>query len=210
MTERPILFSGGMVKSILEGRKTQTRRVVKGQALAWCDQFVSEFIASPANHLSPYGYPGDRLWVRENGWERPERTARMMREGADTWRPYYYDADGETGNDLKGWGFKRRPSIHMPRWACRLVLEVNGVRVDRLQAITGKDIIAEGAVLRAHDDQFGHNPVSSFDGKCYLDLVSLWAAGWDSINAKRAPWASNPWVWVIEFQRVLKLSQEAT
>jgi hypothetical protein len=90
----------------------------------------------------------------------------------------------------------------MPRWACRLVLEVSAVRVERLQEISAKDILAEGAVLRAHDDQFGHTPVSAFDGMCYMDLKSLWAAGWDSINAKRAPWASNPFVWVITFRRL--------
>lgn len=76
------------------------------------------------------------------------------------------------------------------------------MRVERLQQIIAKDILAEGAVSRPHDDQFGHNPVSAFDGCVYLDLISLWAKGWDSINAKRAPWSSNPYVWVVEFKRI--------
>ncbi len=217
-TERPILFSGAMVRAILEGRKSQTRRLVNPQPNSGPDGEMVDlgglFGLSDGclsgEWFCPYGEPGDRLWVRENGWQRPERTPKMMRDGADTWEPYYYDADGEQGHDLKAWGFKRRPSIFMPRWACRLVLEVTAVRVERLQAISGKDIIAEGAVLRVHHDQFGHNPISAFDGKVYLDLKSLWAAGWDLINAKRAPWSSNPWVWVVEFRRVLKLTQEAT
>jgi hypothetical protein len=143
MSEKPILFSGDMIRALLDGRKTQTRRMVtpmRGQQSKWLT--VDLLNRSPRAEIAytnpdrrfgaqmehprggpltwiecPYGRPGDQLWVRENGCERPERTPRMMREGADTWKPYYYDADGYVGPDaadLKAWGFKRRPSIHMP------------------------------------------------------------------------------------------------
>jgi len=134
--------------------------------------------------LSPYGVPGDRLWVRENGWERPERTPKMMREGAGTWKPYYFDADGETGEDLKAWGFKRRPSIHMPRKFCRLVLEVTGVRVERLHDINTGDCEDEGC---------GH--VMPFSAK------QIYQQLWISLNGV-ASWNANPWVWVVEFRSI--------
>src|SRR5205085_1532348 len=98
-------------------------------------------------YTCPYGQAGDRLWVRENGWERPERTPKLMREGADTWEPFYYDADGiswQEAADFKAWGFKRRPSIHMPRAACRILLEVASVRVEPLLEISEQDALAEG------------------------------------------------------------------
>ena len=179
--ERPILFSGAMVRAILEGRKSQTRRIIKPTQPRDDGRWPAGRDPVPD---CPYGVPGDRLWVRE--------TFRTLALG-----DIKYRADEDAATD----GFRWKPSIYMPRSACRLVLEVTAVRVERLQAISVKDILAEGAVARPHDDQFGHNPVSAFDGMCYLDLQSLWAAGWDSINAKRAPWASNPWVWVITFRR---------
>lgn len=208
MKERPILFSAPMVRAILDGRKTQTRRVVKpqpvdGDTIQPCGYPQDGFIVGRPrdsenawrNIRCPYGGPGDRLWVRET-WAAPH--------SADHFRPahiphgarIHYAATEDRG------GLLWRPSIHMPRWASRITLEIVSVRVERLQEISAKDVLAEGAVLRAHDDQFGHNPVSAFDGCVYLDLKSLWARGWDSINANRAPWESNPWVWAIEFRRV--------
>ena len=98
MTERPILFSAPMIRAILEGRKTMTRRIVKprkcpstGCELACCE--IAGERGEHLYHLCPYGQPGDRLWVRENGWERPPRDAKMLRDGADTWVRYYYDTD---------------------------------------------------------------------------------------------------------------------
>src|SRR3990167_5889189 len=147
--ERPIIFSGAMVRAILEGRKTQTRRILKPVPVGlWAGNLHTHTLVGivngkhggeepPVDHCwtCPYGKPGDRLWMRENGWERPERSARDMREGADTWKPYYFDASiGAADHEqFKEWGFKRRPSIHMPRWASRITLEVTGVRVERLQ-----------------------------------------------------------------------------
>lgn len=186
MTSRPILFSPVMVQAILADRKTQTRRMVD-RAL------VDDLIDNGANilHRSPYGQPGDRLWVRESGWQRPERTPKMMRDGADTWAPYYYDADIILLNDdreqFKAWGFKRRPSIHMPRWACRLELEITALRVERLDDITEADTMAEG--------------VTPIEGLAYPHLAAFRNL-WDQINGKRCPWHSNPWVWVVSFKQV--------
>lgn len=203
MTERPILFSGPMVRALLAGKKTQTRRALKTQPSATPTVFkayrdkrgmkpVMAAIWDAAEGeddgcTCPYGVPGDRLWVRENGWQRPERSARDMANGADTWAPYYYDADGEDAESLREWKFKRRPSIHMPRWASRLWLEITAVRVQQLQAISDADAFAEGidgeGLLRAQ----GHPPTA------YRKV-------WEAINGDGS-WADNPWVWVVEFKR---------
>lgn len=96
-----------------------------------------------------------------------------------------------------------RPGRFMPRWASRILLEVVSVRAEQLQDITAADILAEGAVERSHTDpNLGKCPVSAFSGVMHPDLMSLWRAGWDSINGKRAAWASNPWVWRVAFRRV--------
>jgi hypothetical protein len=222
MTERPILFSAPMVRALLAGTKTQTRRAVR------LTQDQQNWLRDPFLYLQPmygtspppnpvefgtrglwriagpdypdgeednvwcdYGAPGDRLWVRENGWERPERTPKMMREGADTWAPYYYDADGITPQeaaDFKAWGFKRRPSIHMPRHASRILLEVTGVRVERLQAISEKDAAAEGW------------PEPPPDGTPHPSPRAWYTGVWAGLNGLDS-WHANPWVWVVEFRR---------
>lgn len=203
MTERPILFSAPMVRALLAGTKTQTRRAMKPQpsedfsvlAVEWYSPvFVDRrgeeregadifgVYGDEEGYKCPYGAPGDRLWVRESGWERPERTPRMLREGADTWARYYYDADAHDVESLKEWGFKRRPSIHMPRWASRLTLEITGVRVEQLQDISATDAWAEGI---PHSPDV--NPLHEYE-----EL-------WNAINGKGA-WNENPWVWVIEFR----------
>ena len=194
MKERPILFSGSMVRAILDGSKTQTRRIVK-KVPEIMNQRNEFCVPLP----SPYGVTGDRLWVRETGWERPERTARMMREGADTWKKYYYDADGYNNDgdheQFKAWGFKRRPSIFMPRWASRITLEVTDVRVQRLQEISDDDVQAEGF---PRDDSPPHDGTRlNANGRRIL-----FNGLWDDINGERAPWASNPWVWCVTFSRV--------
>ena len=194
MTEHPILFSAPMVVAILEGRKTQTRRIISRQLQhpGWTAyRYFGPSKNDPACRsmaiecgpdypddnndqvLCPYGAAGDRLWVRE------------------TWTQNYnqliaFRADGEDANDMP-W----RPSIFMPRWASRITLEVIGVRVERLQRIRSEDALAEGIVPTDSPVWF---PVDEFQ---HL---------WDQINAKRAPWASNPWVWVVEFRRVTPCS----
>lgn len=199
MKARPILFSAPMVHALLAGTKTQTRRAVKPQAdsIERHDGYPDEW--SPwkggergASILCPYGAPGERLFVRETGWQRPERSARDMREGADTWRPYEYDADGLTEADheqLKAWGWKRRPSIHMPRAYSRITLEVTGVRVERLQEISEADAMAEGVNWE------------EFAGLARFTARKLYGELWETINGAGS-WAANPWVWVVEFKRL--------
>jgi hypothetical protein len=213
--EHPILFSAPMVRALLAYTKTQTRRVVKpqpyydrrfindGLVLHKKDQDTTTSIHSPliATHC-PYGQPGDRLWVRESGWERPERTAKMMREGADTWPRFAYAADGYSDQDradFKAWGFKPRPSIHMPRWASRILLEIVSVRVERLQEISEADALAEG-VTRQMRSQLGWAAEESEETFNARQARSTYGLLWDSINGNGS-WASNPCVWVVEFKR---------
>lgn len=190
MIERPILMSGPMVRALLAGTKTQTRRAVR-----FSGTDLDTFLALPKKEACcPYGLPGDRLWVRENGWERPARTPKMMHEGADTWAPYYYDADGITpaeAADFKAWGFKRRPSIHMPRSACRIVLEVTGVRIEQLREISEADCRAEGC-------PGGHGAIPGYAYNATPH--EHYSAVWEALNGADS-WQTNPWVWVVEFRR---------
>ena len=187
MKERPILFSGPMVRAILEGRKTQTRRVIKPQPTS-DHGLVFEGIApgkfgavSDGEITCPYGTIGDRLWVKETHHVRDAGYV----DG--TGRDIVYKADDE--DFPYGW----TPSIHMPRWASRINLEITGIRVERLQDISEEDAKAEGVGVHggwnADETEYGVNARGPFSRL------------WDSINAKRHPWASNPWVWVIEFRR---------
>lgn len=223
MTERPILFSAPMVRAILAGSKTQTRRpvafprsrdafVVVDHGGWWpyqSDDGESQLCDDGMEHpyACPYGKPGDRLWVRENGWERPERTPRMMREGADTWAPYYYDADGISdaeAADLKAWGFTRRPSIHMPRKACRILLEVTGVRVERLHAITEADAIAEGVERTVTGDgwRWYADEDSELAGLApRTSAIDSYRTLWEHLGGAGS-WRANPWVWAIEFRKL--------
>jgi hypothetical protein len=227
--ERPILFSAPMVRAILEGRKTVTRRPVKvqphinasGNFCVGRYNYGQDLDGTPMtkhfvkNHC-PYGQPGDRLWVRETwgiinhdfdqrgnavDWEpdRPAKATREMRFG----RGYYsghviYGADGpcEWAGDEDGGGEPRsawKPSIHMPRAACRILLEITDVRVERLQAICRADIRAEGLEC---PPELASDDVSPN----YRDWYpAAWRELWESTGGD---WASNPWVWVVEFRRV--------
>ncbi|WP_395351021.1 hypothetical protein [Variovorax sp. UC122_21] len=137
---------------------------------------------------------GDWLWVRESGWQRPShRTARQLREGADTWPSYLYDADGHIDADeLRRWGWKRRTGIHMPRAACRLVLDVTAIRIQHLQEIDTADAIAEGT-------PGGHGAIDGYSYNATPLEHYRWL--WGQINGARS-WAANPWVRVFEFRRV--------
>ncbi len=205
--ERPILFSGPMVRAIIEGRKTQTRRVLKPQPSCPATMFDYDYRGRavciwPADHVTeeglrpdyfaacPYGRVGDRLWVREAWWQPPIITSKLLREGADTWPKAGYAADGDTQYEVLGW--KKRPSIHMPRWASRITLEITDIRVQRVREISDMDAMAEGVEWNRGPCRAGHtNPISAFK--------SLW----DSINSKRCfGWEVNPWAWAITFKRV--------
>lgn len=188
--ERPIIFAAESVRAILEGRKTQTRRIVKGCALKWLgpSMFVPEYVANPENSLCPYGVPGDRLWVRE-----------AFRQGDGSMSVHYRaDPDEVSGGP---W----RPSIHMPRWASRLTLEIMEVRVQRLQEISEEDARAEGVqALPLQGPYAGRWWTADVSAGLRLHGRSAEQAfnlAWESINWKRAPWASNPWVWAIAFRK---------
>ena len=214
MTERPILFSGPMVRAILDGHKTQTRRVISTQpdAEGWRTDGHGAWypytetsgtwgIGVPGDLIScPYGAPGDRLWVREtwspwSGVVDCGEAAKLRDARAQMpWACILYGADRAWSKQQPADnGGKWRPSIHMPRWASRLTLAVTAVRVERLQAITEEDALAEG-VSPAPFCKSGRPPG--------LEHVEAYEDLWTAINGKRAPWARNPWVWVVEFTRV--------
>lgn len=206
MRERPILFSGPMVRALLSGRKTQTRRVVKGEALRWLDDagFTPAFVADPANSLCPYGVSGDRLWVKETHAIVP-RTAYAMSDGVQqTLKPgddhdaAVYAADWERSKPGR-W----RPSIHMPRWASRLMLEITDVRVERLQEIGEADAEAEGISIQRPADKDGgrHFGVEGLDVD-EKTAARAFRSLWEHING-RDRWEANPWVWTVSF-RVLE------
>ena len=179
MKERPILFSGAMVRAILAGAKIQTRRVVK--APGW-----SSPGKAGVDFGCPYGGVGDRLWVRESFsiYNQPGNPQ------------VFYKADSEPGDPLK-----YKPSIHMPRWASRITLEVTDVRVERLQDICEEDARAEGItdggclVCGEHEPCGCTNPTPDARDS-FINL-------WDSINAQRGySWSSDPWVWVVAFKKI--------
>lgn len=204
MKERPILFSGEMVRAILDGRKTQTRRVARiprgyeewtpeagsDGTLVLRGQGISTWVDCP------YGVPGDRLWARETWRERGTTGIHIAGEQDAEWLEYR--ADGDV--DGPSW----RPSIHMPKWASRITLEVTGVRVERVQDISEEDAIAEG--IQVEDRSFGRawrNYDSRMPSEWFTHHTASFWSLWDSINAKRGySWESNPPVWVVEFRRV--------
>lgn len=197
MKERPILFSGPMVRAILDGRKTQTRRLVASARhpyghLLGPEGVAREFLGQTEAVRCPLGQHGDRLWVRETWmpeYERDTNVAKVVyRAGGYT--EYYDDARDDqlwAGVILGAQTFNWRPSIHMPRWASRITLEVTRVWVERVQDITEEGARAEGVFLSEYYTLSRHPNRSAFS-----DL-------WQSIYGT---WAANPWVWAVEFRRV--------
>ena len=211
MKEHPIIFNSEMIKAVLDGRKTQTRRIVKWplkggspNPILRITEGISRgtYIAHDGNGnntiFCPYGKVGDKLWVREAfccgvewDYEKPSELDPLC--GAnDIWFP---SGQNEVENPDKaekpeGYG-KTRPSIFMPRWASRITLEITAIRVERVKDMTEGDAIAEGIdappMIRTREQV----------EKLWLDFKTLW----DSINKKRGyGWESNPWVWVVEFK----------
>jgi len=215
MRVKPILFSGPMVRAIMAGAKTQTRRVIKLD-IARDNRFpigknVVMNIRDPkAVDYAPY-QKGDVLWVRE------------------TWRPWH-DVDAECGcvdyctcsgipehpvcfkaegfiiedEDREIHGLKWHPSIFMPKWACRIFLKVTTVRAEWLRDICMKDAYAEGVAHYVRTDEFKGLHINSKPSGAH-SAVQAFCALWDSINAKRGyGWDESPWVWVYEFERTAK------
>ncbi|MBW0795199.1 hypothetical protein KX852_05915 [Pseudomonas aeruginosa] len=191
--ERPILFNDQMVRAILDGRKTVTRRVMKPQPVldghfwtyggaGWSDRINS--LTPVAGHSlaarCPYGQPGDRLWVRE-AWA----CTLVAQAPGEEWVVY---REGDNRTDCGGpW----KPSIHMPRWASRILLEITAVRVERLQDISEEQARAEGYPAERECETGGSG----------LDAWLWFRSLWGEINGPEA-FTANPWVWVIEFKRV--------
>lgn len=198
--ERPMLFNSEMVRALLSGQKTVTRRPIKGAAAKWLIDFTPEFVAAPGNELCPYGQPGDRLWVRET-WQLHEKftdNCVMVYRASErnSWTEFHRRFPVELARGISerpfqlGW----RPSIHMPRWASRILLEVTAVRVERLQDISDDQARAEGVAEWAKSalSPEGQRDICRQDGFRLL---------WESINGAES-WDANPWVWVVEFKRV--------
>ena len=188
MKERPILFSAPMVRALLDGSKTQTRRVVKPTP-EWIGQSgVLSYrgrVGLP-HALCPYGQPGDRLWVRESWHQRGKFVFALPDSDKRSWlgtREIAYSADAKR----PGHDWRSRPSSHMPRWASRITLEITGVRVERLQDISRGDAMVEGC-------PFPNMAAYNDPRKWYADL-------WESINGPGS-WDANPWAWVVEFKRL--------
>ena len=189
--EHPILFSGSMVKAILAGKKTMTRRVIKPKTL---DKFIN-LIWNPNENLnlSPWKV-GDVLWVRET-WN-----GIRLGNGPEYWYRADEPEDADTGVLRERW----RPSIFMPRAAARLFLKVTSIRVERLQEITEEDAIAEG-IEWSELSKCAFTPPIKLHQKWpisypFTTIKEAFKSLWDSINAKRGyGWATNPWVWIVEF-----------
>lgn len=257
MKERPILFSAPMVRALLDGSKTQTRRIVKlphlnplgkWEAIPWGGPnggrtreghtvpFQNVIGHSRTGEIigCPHGQPGDQLWVKET-WrtaasldsKSPSAIGAMCVDAGyrRPWAPLAYEADGHRNSEWRGFEIcgdaepgKTRVSIHMPRWASRIALEITGVRVERLQDISEADALAEGT-------PGGHGTISGYGYAATPIEHYRWL--WESLNAAGRPalpanpksqryarvkawldkhpdttsWAANPWVWVIEFRR---------
>ena len=195
MKERPILFSAPMVRALLDGSKTQTRRVVKpqpsilaGELLCWKDNALTD---DQMAALCPYGKPGDRLWVRETFADLRGTGIEHRPDPSGPLKRYAFAADhppGSNGDEArKEFGVKWKPSIHMPRAASRITLEITEVRVERLQDISRGDAMVEGC-------PFPNMAAYNDPRKWYADL-------WESISGPGS-WDANPWVWAIEFKRL--------
>lgn len=208
MNERPIIFSGEMARAILDGRKTQTRRLVKPQPKVvhgWNGDWLQTnqiFRSSKPGLLCPYGKAGDRLWVRESflGWKSPILgLGDVVYQGEPEYDkcladvPYVKKVQEKNPGKVGNWA--NIPSIHMPRWASRITLEITNVRVERLQSITQSDIRQEGGT--DHSQQAAN--LGTKDAEYLLDY-NWFSNAWNKINGKTHPWSSNPFVWVIDFK----------
>lgn len=228
MTERGMIFNGEMVRAILDGRKTQTRRIMKIQPehsglglrrvtdskngnddgkYFWSSSDACGLKARSKSFTCPFGAVGDRIWVREtfqgplfdyeqmesyledsSKFEKPE-FCQYAADGKPA--PEYYDADD---NLRHGW----RPSIHMPRWASRILLEITDVRVERLREISQADAEAEGVGKLKKGFWKNYQPGWT---EFQLTARGSFATLWKSIYGDES-WYADPWVWVIEFKRI--------
>ncbi|HBW3459119.1 TPA: hypothetical protein MEY84_003586 [Klebsiella pneumoniae] len=232
MKERGMIFNADMVRAILDGRKTQTRRIVKGTdgAVKFCKEWDINgeeifVVLGEKDHTGmnpvlgaiscPFGAVGDRIWVRE-AYRFPASLDDVSPTGVGEmavatgyrkpWAPTFYEFTGTFSDGWKGFetppkvsdAGKLRPSIHMPRWASRILLEITDVRVERLNAINEHDAQAEG-VARLRGGFWKHYQPGWTQHQ--LSARGSFVTLWKSIYGEES-WNSSPWVWVIEFKRV--------
>ena len=215
MKDRPILFSGEMVRAILDGRKTQTRRVMKpeprrlGGEWLWDHKGMVYGLPSGGKwdhmlsiqKMCPFGQPGEVLWVRET-WKTSKTYDPFSPSQIDSGAAVKWMADGSSRlNGPENWG-KTRVSIHMPRWASRINLEITGIRCERLNDISEKDAFDEGTGVVDREGVMQHaggHPSYS---------IGAFKTLWESINGPGS-WDVNPFVWVVEFKK-LEATWEAT
>ncbi|HBQ2700380.1 TPA: hypothetical protein MEI52_002815 [Klebsiella pneumoniae] len=227
MTERGMIFNAEMVRAILDGRKTQTRRPIKwkqtrfteigeredGRKWPWSEDAEH---ACDFWHPCPFGSVGDRIWVRE-AYRFPASLDDVSPTGVGEmavatgyrkpWAPTFYEFTGTFSDGWKGFetppkvsdAGKLRPSIHMPRWASRILLEITDVRVERLAAISEEDARAEGIIDGGCLNCGEPEPCGCANPE--PDATDAFAYMWQSIYGQEN-WNANPWVWVIEFKRV--------
>jgi hypothetical protein len=248
--ERGILFSSPMVRALLAGTKTQTRRLVKHREFGASDTpgYDWTYRATPRrggcwNDVStsrmleqcPYGAAGERLWVREThaisgqlvAYEADGWAGAVCDDGgggrlriphgfvftsaADEKRRGSLDKDGGRFG-IDRFGGRWRPSIHLPRWASRITLEVIGVRVERVQDISEDDARAEGVrpFFEVYAGIGRDQRITSGEYARDAEHRAAFACLWDEINGDRALWSSNPWVWVVDFRRTEPSAIEAT
>lgn len=233
MKERSLIFSGPMVRALLDGRKTQTRRIVKPQPPAWAtwvnarqhlnheSQWVPSHLfawseeQTPGEPLKklrrwpnkngdeysipcPYGAPGDRLWVKEKwAYFGGDEYLYQQERSAVGYAASLTHLESPPGG-------KWRSTLFMPRWASRITLEVTRVRVERLQDISEEDARAEGVQPFFEEFSCFSRDQRLTSGELAADAEhrASFAVLWDEINADRATWKSNPWVWAVDFKRV--------
>jgi hypothetical protein len=202
---KPILFSGEMVRAILDGRKTMTRRILGNKKIWPCDLIQDSEIREgkevalgyedeygnwhTTESACPYGGPGDRLWVRETWQGTPDC---ISYRATDPRQVIEFNYD------------RWCPSIFMPRWASRITLEITNVRVEKLREITEEDAIREG-IPSVYENYSNAVQLWSEKHKKYFtgeNHISVFQQIWNSINGKKHPWDANPWVWVISFRRI--------
>ncbi|HIA4741277.1 hypothetical protein [Salmonella enterica] len=221
MKDRGMIFNGEMVRAILDGRKTQTRRIVSERHLNLIDLgsqigecYPLECGIDHENSQSyyrehcPFGKPGDRIWVRET-YQGPlfdyEHMESYLEDSSKFEKPDFciYRADGKPAPEFYdaddnlhcGW----RPSIHMPRWASRILLEITDVRVEQLNAISEEDARAEGIIDGGCLNCGEPEPCGCANPE--PDATDAFAYLWQSIYGQEN-WNANHWVWVIEFKRI--------
>lgn len=224
MKERGMIFNGVMVRAILDGRKTQTRRPVnpqptltKGSGFSWKGNLYGsgsddrETNINFAHVACPFGKPGDHIWVRET-WQAihdsvdefghvEERTyaPSIPKEKDRYWHTVYAEHFGDENREDRG--FPWRPSIHMPRWASRITLEITGVRVERLHSINERDAVREGLFQLPASGRYCLQPGMQYFGEASHCAKEVYSWLWESIYGEHS-WQANPWVWVIEFKRI--------